>query len=98
MSETKRRLLISRWRAREGVAAELEERIKELRASHMNLEADLEEANDSLEEAEAERDAYAADLEAALVDVKYWLHEGLVHGKLVSKPREMLRRIEDLVG
>lgn len=39
-----------------------------------------------------------SDLEAVLEDVKYWLHDGLVHHRLVSDPRRLLRKVEDVLG
>lgn len=38
-----------------------------------------------------------ADLETALLDVRYWLHDGIVLHKLVSDPRALLRKIEDVL-
>jgi hypothetical protein len=43
---------------------------------------------------------YARDDSAygVLTDVKYWLHDGLVMHRLVSDPRQLLRKIEDVLG
>jgi hypothetical protein len=67
MSETKKRLLLGKWRAYQ-------------------------------ENGRDECDCYTDDLTAALVDVKYWLHDGLVMHRLVSDPRQLLRKIEDVLG
>lgn len=62
MTETKRRLLLGKWRG----------------------------------DQEAGRDGdYLVDqLESVLVDVKYWLHRGLVMHELVSDPRVILKKVE----
>lgn len=82
--ETKKRLLLSKWR---GLAARIE-----------TLEAELDDSREELKEAEDERDAYADSLERELLRVKYWLHDGLVLGKLVSNPRDLLRSVEEVLG
>lgn len=38
------------------------------------------------------------ELEATLTDVKYWLHDGLVMHRLVSDPRQLLRKVEEVLG
>lgn len=51
-------------------------------------------------EIQSERDGLAwqvEQLEATLTDVKYWLLSGLVHHRLVSDPRAILRKIEDVL-
>lgn len=67
VGETKKRLLLSKWRGEQ-------------------------------EAGRAECDCYTSDFEAVLIDVKYWLHDGLVLHRLVSDPRQMLRKIEDVLG
>lgn len=68
--ETKKRLLLSKWR----------------------------EEQESGRENERECDCHVGDLEAALTDVRYWLLSGLVHHQLVSDPRQLLRKIEDVLS
>lgn len=75
--ETKKRLLLSKWR---GQSLALLEKI------------------DKHEEEIADRDWQIEHMEAALEQVKYWLHDGLVHHRLVSNPREILRKVEDALG
>lgn len=70
MSETKKRLLLSKWRSEQ----------------------------ESGREGERECDCYVEDITRVLEDVRYWLHDGLVLHKLVSDPRRLLRRIEDVLG
>lgn len=69
-SETKKRLLLSKWRSEQ----------------------------ESGRESERECDCYTDDLTRVLEDVKYWLHDGLIHKRLVSDPRQLLRKIEDVLG
>lgn len=77
-SETKKRLLLSKWRI-------------------SNI-ADLREQIDEHKEALAAQDDQILALTATLEDVKYWLHDGLVHHRLVSDPRQLLRKVEDVLG
>src|ERR1700739_3998037 len=109
--ETKRRLLISKWRGafdraklESGVdqllagANQLVELASELTGQDeriATLEDELEGAQDRIKELEAEADAREDELTEALERVKYWLHDGIVHGKLVSDPRRLLRTVED---
>lgn len=44
------------------------------------------------------RDQEIEQLEAALTDVKYWLHDGLVMHRIVLNPRQLLRKVEDALG
>lgn len=67
--------------------AKRDERIK-------RLEAALKDAEDALESSNSDRDETISDLEAVLIDVKYWLYDGLVYNKPVTSPRSMLRKIE----
>jgi hypothetical protein len=69
MSETKKRLLLGKWRAYQ----------------------------ENGREGERECDCYVEDYQRVLTDVRYWLHDGLVHHKLVSDPRVILRKIEDVL-
>lgn len=78
--ETKKRLLLSKWRT------QIE-----------TLTAELEEAKEQIQSLEDDRDEYAEQMEQTLSDVRYWLHDGLVHHKLVSDPRALLRKVEDAI-
>jgi len=68
-----------------------------VRETIAKLKADLEEAQDKNEELERELNDREDELTAALEQVKYWLHDGLVLGKLVSDPRRLLRTVEDVL-
>lgn len=70
MNETKKRLLLSKWR----------------------------EEQEAGRENERECDCCVEDYERVLTDVKYWLLSGLVHHRLVSDPRALLRKVEDVLG
>jgi len=59
---------------------------------------DLAEAKEQIESLESERDEYAEQLESVLVEVKYWLHCGLVHHQLVSDPRAILQKVERVLS
>lgn len=59
-------------------------------AKAVKLKVELETTNDALDEANETIER----LEAALVEIKYWLHDGLVYNKPVTSPRSMLRKIE----
>lgn len=76
-SETKKRLLLSKWRDEQEAGREQQ---------------------DEHEEALTERDWQIFELESALLDVRYWLHDGLVHHRLVSDPRRLLRKVEDALS
>jgi seryl-tRNA synthetase len=112
-NETKKRLLLSKWR---GVAdrAEIERRVERLLrdVDQLNdnvgklatqdeeierLKADLEEAREEIKSLQDDRDEYAEQLERVLYDVRYWLHDGLVHCRLVSNPRAILRKVEEVL-
>lgn len=58
------------------------------------LEAELKEANEALEDAKDDHASEMRDLEELLVDLKYWLEDGLFHHKPVTSPRRMLTKIE----
>ena len=75
-SDTRKRLLLAKWRA------ELET---------------LRDKQDEHEEELAERDADAEEMRETLEAVKYWLHDGLVFHRLVSDPRQLLRKVEDVL-
>jgi hypothetical protein len=77
VSETKKRLLLSKWRGE----------VEELREKQADHEDEL-----------AGRDWQIEVLEATLESVKYWLHDGLVMHRLVSDPRQLLRKIEDTLS
>lgn len=81
--ETKKRLLLSKWRAQ--------------RAQIDNLKADLDEAREKIESLEEDANGRHDDIIAVLETVKYWLHDGIVHGKLVSDPRRLLRKVEEVL-
>lgn len=49
-------------------------------------------------ENERECDCYVEGYQRVLEDVRYWLHDGLVHKRIVSDPRRLLRKIEDVLG
>jgi chromosome segregation ATPase len=114
MSETKKRLLLSKWR---GVAdrAEIEWRMERLSrdVDQLNdlvgklasqdekietLSADLAEAKEEIRSLEDDRDEYAERLERTLHDVKYWMLEPLAHHQPMRDPRKMLRQVEDVLG
>jgi uncharacterized coiled-coil DUF342 family protein len=113
-SETKKRLLLSKWRE---VAdrGEVERRMERLLADvdtlnnavgKLNaqdeeiekLKADLDEAREEIKSLQDDRDEYAEQLARTLTDVRYWLHDGLVFNRLVSNPRALLRKVEDVLG
>jgi hypothetical protein len=74
--ETKKRLLLSKWRC------------------------DLDDARDKIDELQEQIDAHddeVVDLIEALEQVRYWLLDGLAHHKLVSDPRALLRKVEDVL-
>lgn len=62
------------------------------------LEADLKEAREQIGSLEDELEARDNDVLSVLEEVKYWLHDGLVHHRLVSDPRAMLRKVEDVLS
>ncbi|WP_448043767.1 hypothetical protein [Bradyrhizobium liaoningense] len=113
MSETKKRLLISKWH--DGAKrSEIERRMERLlfevdtlnsAVGKLNdqdeeietLKSDLEERDETIKELESERDARDDAAYGVLEDVKYWLHSGLVHHRLVSDPRQMLRKVEEVL-
>lgn len=113
-SKTKKLLLISKWHGgakRSEIERRMERLLNEVDSLNVavgklneqdeeieRLKADLEERDETIKELEAERDARDDDAYSVLEDVKYWLHDGLVHRRLVSDPRRMLRKIEDVLG
>jgi hypothetical protein len=100
-TETKRRLLISKWHGRNAcgiVASQIEKLQKALGDVNETIETDIGNAREEIKSLEEERDEYAAQLEQTLTDVKYWLHDGIVHCKIVSDPATMLRKIEWVLG
>jgi hypothetical protein len=68
-NETKKRLLLSKWRVEQEAGRENER----------------------------ECDCRVEDITRVLEDVRYWLHDGLVLHKLVSDPRRLLRKVEDVL-
>jgi seryl-tRNA synthetase len=108
-TETKRRLLLSKWR---GVAirSEVDRRMERLLidVDRLNdligkisdqddkietLEADLKEAREQIESLESEQDARCTELESVLVDVKYWMHAAQFR-----RSWPLLRKVEDVLG
>lgn len=59
-------------------------------AKAVKLKVELETTNDALDEANETIER----LEAALVEIKYWLHDGLFYGKPVTSPRRILANVE----
>ncbi|MGJ5032327.1 hypothetical protein ACQR1I_36200 [Bradyrhizobium sp. HKCCYLS2038] len=102
MSETKKRLLLAKWRAQVETLHEIEDRLQnsiaDRDATIERAKEELAEANEKIESLEADQDWRLIELETVLTDVKYWLHDGLVHHKLVSDPRALLRKIENVIG
>lgn len=110
-NETKRRLFLSRWRGvatRSEIERRLERLLNDVDTLNNlvgklneqddkieTLEADLKAAREKIESLGSEQDEHAATMESALVDVKYWMHDGLVLHKGVRDPRPLLRKIED---
>lgn len=108
-NETKRRLLLSKWR---GVAdrAEVELRLGRLLrdVDQLNdlvgklatqdeeiekLKADLVEAREEVKSLEAEQDEATDNMAQVLTDVKYWMH------RAQFRPTwPLLRRIEDVLS
>lgn len=95
-NETKRRLLLSKWRCeletlRDNAEQhkrdinERDDKIGDLEATVKEIETDLELAR------EAHVDEIAA-MESALVDVKYWMHAAQFR-----RSWPLLRKVEDLV-
>jgi hypothetical protein len=74
-NETKRRLLLSKWR-----------------------DQDVRDELDKAEETISNQAWQIEDMESTLLDVRYWLHDGLVFHRLVSDPRALLRKVEDAIG
>lgn len=73
----------------------------ELRESHMTLETKLEEAEHerdeakgSLETADEEHAEEIEQMESVLSDLKYWFLDVMVHGRPMTDPRKMLRKVE----
>jgi predicted nucleic acid-binding Zn-ribbon protein len=100
-SETKRRLLLSKWRVelatlRDAVTShktdvsERDEEIDNLRGQLKDAEEDLELAR------EAHVDEIAA-METALVAVRDWMHEPLFLGRPMRDPRKILRQVEEVL-
>ncbi len=83
-TETKRRLLLSKWRG-------LRERLEA-------LESELGHAKDQIRSLEDDRDEYAERMERVLHDVKYWMLEPLAHHMPMRDPRVILRKVEDVLG
>lgn len=76
-NETKKRLLLSKWRA-----------------GLLSLREEVEGLQEKIDAYEWEASEQVETLEL----VKYWLHDGLVHHKLISNPREILRKVEDALS
>lgn len=98
-NELKKRLLLARWQGAMGIARLMQERVDELKAEHAEA---IDSLKDDHEHEIEERDEQIAELTngnrqhiEALQDVKYWLHDGLVLHKLVSNPRDILRKVEE---
>lgn len=112
--ETKKRLLLSKWRGGAD-RADIERRMNRLledierlnnAVGKLNdqdeeidrLKADLKERDEQIETLEAENETRDDDMVRTLEDVKYWLHDDLVMHRLVSDPRQLLRKVEDALG
>lgn len=96
-TETKRRLLLSKWRCeletlRDNAEQhkrdinERDDKIGDLEATVKEIETDLELAR------EAHVDEIAA-MESALVDVKYWMHAAQFR-----RSWPLLRKVEEVLG
>lgn len=112
-NETKKRLLLSKWRGvadRGEVARRMErllsdvDRLNELLGKLGDqdekietLQSDLDEKREEVKSLQDEQDADAERLQSVLSDVRYWLLDGLVHHKLVSDPRALLRKVEGVL-
>lgn len=59
---------------------------EELQEARRNWQSDSDDLEDQI-----------ASMERVLLEVKYWLHSGLVHHRLVSDPRALLRKVEDVI-
>jgi hypothetical protein len=99
-SETKKRLLLSKWRTSQDEGVRLRAEIEELESARDEAWHDVEVLQDERNSLQSELD----DLQGTpamcdvLTDVKYWLHDGLVMHRLVSDPRQLLRKVEDVLG
>lgn len=62
------------------------------------LQMDAQDKIDELQEQIDAHESETSDLVDALVAVKYWLHDGLVMHRLVSNPRDILRKVEDAIS
>jgi chromosome segregation ATPase len=97
MSELKKRMHLVKWRGEQIVCRAMQSKYDALGEQVEKLKEELADANDKVTTIEAEDEAYAADLESALVDVKYWLLDWL-HHRFNIGPRELLRKVEDALG
>ena len=96
-TETKRRLILSKWRGD----------LERLRDNAEQYKRDLDELTDKLDHAESQlkeaehdlelaREAHVdeiAAMESALVDVKYWMHAAQFR-----RSWPLLRKVEDALG
>ena len=93
-TETKRRLILSKWRGSRDEVATLRAEIKE-------LEIERDDALDDRDSIQNERNALQSQLDEregpgmreALTDVKYWMHAAQFR-----RSWPLLRKIEDALG
>jgi chromosome segregation ATPase len=100
-NETKKRLLLSNWQTELG---SLRENMKQHKSDIAERDEEVERLKSNLEDAEddleAAREAHMdeiASMEAALLDVKYWMHDALVLHLPMRDPRVILRKVEDVL-
>lgn len=58
------------------------------------LESDFTTAQDEHDETLAEQVELSDDMESVLTTLKYWFLDVMVHGRPVTDPRKMLRKVE----
>lgn len=101
-SELKKRMILAKHMVSVDVIRRMEARLVEIKAAHAEtIETLMERHSDTVDELKECIEALRANEDRrdnALLDVKYWLQDGLVHHKLVSDPRIILRKVEEAIG
>ena len=101
-NETKKRLLLSKWRCTAEVFRDVENSLQEKIADRdsdiSRLKEEIEETKEQLESLQSDRDEHSEQIENTLLDVKYWMLGVLVHHQPMSDPRVILRKVEDVLG
>ena len=62
------------------------------------MESEIEDQKDTLDGWDAEHADDHAELESALMTVRYWLHDGLFLKKPIKPPQRILRVVERALG